>query len=232
MRQATLEKIAGTALLPLLALLVLTTVATPAAAQDNHTEFMIQVGEDGDAEWEVRNVVPFTTDAERQAFQDLADDPSALDSRADRVSAEFGAIADRASERTGRDMELRDVSVDASIRNGEGVITVSFTWTNFVETRNGEERVGDVFDRGLPLGGDDTFTLTAPSGTTFDDVPSGATVDGNTLTIEGGTALVSSVELVSEEATDGEEGEKGIPGLTATATLIGILAAALIARHR
>lgn len=211
-----------------LALLLTTALALPAAAQDASTEYRIQVGQDGDAEWEISNVVPLATDAERLAFRELANDPSALDRRADDVSTQFSAIAQRASERTGRDMEVRDVSVDASVRDGEGVVTVSFTWTGFVETRNGEERAGDVFDGGLPLGEGDTFTLTVPSGTTFDDVPPGATVDGNTLTIEGpGTALVGSVELVPAE-----EGAAPTPGMTALLAVTGVAMAALLVRRR
>lgn len=212
-----------------LALMLTAALALPAAAQDTSTEYLIDIGEDGDAEWEIRNAVPLATDAERQAFRALANDQSALNSRADDVSAEFGAIAQRASERTGRDMEVRDVSVDASTRDDEGVITVSFTWTDFVETKDGEERVGDVFDGGLPLGQGDTLTLTAPSGTTFEEVPPGAAVDGDTLTVEGkGTALVSSVELVPgerEEATP-------TPGMTALLAVTGVAAAALLARRR
>ncbi len=171
-------------------------------------------------------MVPLTTDEEGQAFRDLTNDPSALESRADRLSAEFSAIAQRASERTGRDVEVRDVSVDTSTRDGEGVLTVTFTWTNFVEARNGEERLGDVFDRGLPLGEDETLVLTVPPGTTFDDVPTRAAVEGNTLTVEGpGTALISSVELQPDSG-------EGLPGMTALAAATGILAAALLARRR
>jgi hypothetical protein len=58
----------------------------------------------------------------------------------------FENIAARASERTGRSMEIQNESYGYSVENGTGTLSLTFVWTNFLNrTDTGDLSLGDAF---------------------------------------------------------------------------------------
>lgn len=102
---------------------------------------------DGDAVWAVEYRVRLATDNETAAFEDIQADVRANESR---YTGPFGdrmaRTADTASNATGREMTIENVSVSAeqkSLPQAYGVVTYRFRWTNFAAVEGEAIRAGD-----------------------------------------------------------------------------------------
>jgi len=154
-------------------------VATPSQPQvsdpdDDPTLMMVvDLGTDGDARWRVSTTFTLTSEAEREAFEDLAEDFEAGETTALGLPAVRQA-SDEASAATGREMEIRGVERNSSLNttgeNTTGRLTVAFTWTNFARVDGDRLYVDDVFAASegtawLPgLAAGEEFVLRGPEG--------------------------------------------------------------------
>ncbi|QDX40369.1 hypothetical protein [Salarchaeum sp. JOR-1] len=150
MRQAAL-------ILALVALLVapaaVSGVAGAQSATPEHagTTVTIHLQADGDARWTVSVRYALSGANETAAFESvLADYRSGAD--VGPTADVFESVAAQQSERVGREMAIQRITrggwLNSTGENATGVLTLSFTWTNFAVVENESLRVADVFDGG------------------------------------------------------------------------------------
>ncbi len=126
----------------------------------------IDVEANGDATWTIEYRVRLATDEDEQAFEsfreDLEADPEEYESRFhDRMVT----TADAASDATGREMTIGDVSVSAERRElprEYGVVTYSFRWSNFAAVDDDRLVIGDAIE-GLFLDDETTLRIAWPA---------------------------------------------------------------------
>lgn len=126
----------------------------------------VDVQPDGDAEWRVEYRVRLDTENETQAFEDLQAD------LAENDSAYISSFAERirgtvttAENATGREMAAEGFSVDARVTQlpqEYGVLTYTFTWTNFAVIDGDRLIVGDAL-AGFFLDSETTLAIGWPS---------------------------------------------------------------------
>jgi hypothetical protein len=136
------------------------------------TAIRIAVQPDGSAVWEVGYRVTLD-DAETRSRFETVDDR--IGARPLQYTGPYGEMmseaADVAASRTGRSMEIRNVSVRArELPTGEGVVVYRFEWTGFAARSGGRMVIGDAITR-LPLSDADTrLVVQWPAGFEAKDV--------------------------------------------------------------
>jgi hypothetical protein len=146
-----------------------TPTATPASENvpDSGVTIAIQLEPDGDARWNVSARFPLRSENDSQAFEGLVEDFRNGDAGFD--VGVFEAAASEAATQTGRQMEIRNDEKSTHRDNDTGVLSLSFTWTNFSRVSGGRLVVGDAFatESGtwLPrLTADQTLVISPPDG--------------------------------------------------------------------
>lgn len=110
------------------------------------TVMNVELRADKDAEWRVSVTYELETENETRAFEQIGRAYESGESAFGVEAGLFRRIAARASETTGREMQIQNVTYDYSVAEGEGTLSVSFVWTNFLEAGVGNNlRLGDVF---------------------------------------------------------------------------------------
>jgi hypothetical protein len=106
----------------------------------------VQLREDGDARWHVTHRFRVNGTNETRAFERFAADVRSGDRDLGANREAYARFAAAASETTERDMTIRDANwTSASVENGTGTVTYSFTWTNFGRVEGDRVFVGDAF---------------------------------------------------------------------------------------
>jgi len=140
-----------------LTVLLVGSVVTPAAAFDqpqqvevdpDSTSLTVELQENGDAEWEIAYRVRFDNEDQREAFenlsQDIESDPTPY---TDRMESRMQTVADSAENTTGREMTVRNVTVETRTQVDYGQVVYRFEWTNFAAVEDGTVRAGDAIDQ-------------------------------------------------------------------------------------
>ncbi|AXG09288.1 helix-turn-helix transcriptional regulator [Haloplanus rubicundus] len=96
------------------------------------TELYIAPDPDGNARWTVSVRYNLSTSSDRAAFADYGREFEAAETDVGLDAEFFRTLAAAAGRETGREMAVRNVSRTATVRNGTGTLSLSFTWTNFV----------------------------------------------------------------------------------------------------
>lgn len=112
------------------------------------TEIIIDVHANSNATWKVVTRHSLQSEADVRGFERLVGKLNNGEANSSLDESTFRNYAALASEATGREMTIRDVSYTGEVTedNSTGVLTMSFTWTNFAEqTDNDQLRVGDAF---------------------------------------------------------------------------------------
>jgi uncharacterized membrane protein len=127
----------------------------------------VDLREDGSAAWTIEYRVRLDDDNTTQAFESLRDDIRANDTQyVSEFRARMVATADAAENATGREMAVRNVSVDATrqeLPQEYGVLTYSFVWTNFAVVDSGSITAGDALV-GFFLDSETSLQLSWPAG--------------------------------------------------------------------
>lgn len=161
-------------------LLIATTVPPPAVADSGANGLGLQetvdpdlvnlnvaLQDNGDATWEIEYLVRLRTENETQAFEDLQADVHANETAyLDRFESRMTSTVADAAEATGRNMSAQDFTVSAEIRtlgNRYGVLTYTFTWTNFATVEDDTVTAGDALE-GFFLDQETTLQFTWPEG--------------------------------------------------------------------
>ncbi|WP_435180661.1 helix-turn-helix transcriptional regulator [Halorussus sp. AFM4] len=164
------------------------------ATDSDTTEMYLSLRENGNARWNVTQRYVLRGDDELEAFRQLAAAYENGDADLGLSKATFARIVERVNANSDRHMTLRGVSRSAGVRNNGtvGVLTLSFTWTNFTEVRDDKIVLGDAFwtESGtwLPtLGEDQALVISVPGDYyIYGASPPGGTIyNGTVLRYEG-----------------------------------------------
>jgi len=122
---------------------------------------------DGDAAWTLTYRVELATDNETAAFEALQDDVAAdPDNYTTRIRDRFAATAATAANATGREMTVRNVSVETELQavgGSYGIVRYRLEWTNFARVDGDRVVAGDAV-AGLFLDGDTSLVVVPPEG--------------------------------------------------------------------
>jgi hypothetical protein len=141
--------------------------ASLAPAQVDYDDVLLAVDleEDGDASWRLAYRVRLNDDNTTQAFEDLrADIRENPENYTGQFRERMGRTAASASNATGREMAIRNVTVAAEteqLPREYGVVTYRFTWTNFAAVDGERLRAGDAIS-GFFLDESTTLLVTWP----------------------------------------------------------------------
>jgi len=198
--------------------LFLTVLSPPVPVLCQHelegtTVYQLEVHIDGSATWIIERRFLLATDYDRDMFFQYAS-PESLD----RFYGEVQANVSRASINTGRDMQVpvgtfrQTFSITPTPTGFYGVLKYQYDWLGFARVEDRRIAVGDAFEGGLCLQGDDVLILQYPEGYVVQAVspPPNATVEPErTLTWYGNrTFMVREPTVIL--------GEEGAPGTTGT----------------
>ena len=153
------------------------------------TTFEIALQPDRSADWTVTVTYDLRTDDQQAAFDDLVTAYQNGETDFGPTASLYTNLAARASEATGREMQIENPTHNAVRRGTTGRLELSFTWTKFLAT-DGAERL--VFNDALStpddtwlstLGENQVLRITTPRGyaITSANVP----FADNTVAIEG-----------------------------------------------
>lgn len=134
-----------------------------AAPQDFvSTTHRLTVYANGSVRWTDRHTRPLENESERDAYETYA---AEFNSEETELYTQFretaGQLTARGTEATGRQMNASNFDRRAYVaETGEsgftlgtqGVVEMSFTWSNFTERSGQQLRIGDIFTNGLSLG--------------------------------------------------------------------------------
>ncbi|WP_411715040.1 helix-turn-helix transcriptional regulator [Natronomonas sp.] len=174
----------------------------------------ISLAEDGDAEWAIEYRVRLDSEEDETAFEEYrADLESTPETYRERLHNRMNATAEDASNATGREMAIRDVSVDASRENlpqEYGVVTYTFEWTNFAAVDGDRLVAGDAVDS-LFLDNETELLIEWPNGYALVGVrPDSDDVRENAVLWEGPKRFASG-EPRLEVAPESDVDEGGEP---------------------
>lgn len=209
--------------------------------ETDNTVTRIDVRPDGSARWSVRIRTRLRTEEEVAAYEAFQAEFRANRSRfLEGFSVPMRGIVAAAGNATDRPMTARDFTAETTIRSVPrrwGIVSYEFTWEGFAR-RDGERLlVGDAFESGFFIAGNDTLVISSPSGYEIAGVgpPADSTDDGTarwTGRVDFGEGQPSVTMAPAAAAGDGSD--EGIGGFPLVAILvvvaIGLGAAALYAR--
>ena len=185
-----------------------------ADAPTRPTTIEIELEQNGDAHWNVTTRFPLSNENETEAFRQVAEDFESGGLDTEFSTDIFETIAERASERTGREMRIVGVNQTSNVTNETGRLTLSFTWTNFAATANGRIMLGDVFELESgtwlsELTDEQRLVIRPPDSYVAATSPEGIGVDNGTIDINGSQSFAESgfrVKYVKSQTPATEQG--------------------------
>ncbi len=220
--------------------------AQSTAAQElvsENTTFRVQLHPDGDARWRVVERFNLTDENDTRAFERLGETFVAGNTEGNAL-AELRTASDAAASATGRDMELRDVTREYVVDDGQGRLVLSFNWTNFAAVSGSQLRLEDAFytpsGTWLPnLAAGQSLVISPPQGYVLTNSPQNSYIDNGDLRIDGGPATTferGDLNIVYDSGrnpngtqTDGPIQDGGFPlwGGLGILLVLGVVAALL-----
>jgi uncharacterized membrane protein len=145
-------------------------VVWAAPAPDYTTTYTITLREDGSALWTVEYRTPLATDDDMNNFENYSQDLNSV--YLPQLEDLMQRSAAQAAAGTSRQMMVDNFSGNAVVQTSPtgkfGVVTYSFSWTNFAVT-DGDLSAGDAFAGGMYLDKDTTLIVRYPHGYTVTD---------------------------------------------------------------
>jgi hypothetical protein len=137
------------------------------AVDADSVQMTVALQPDGDAVWTVGYYVHLEDDNETAAFESLEDDvESDPDNYTERFAERMRSTVRTAADATGREMSVRNVTVDARTQNlgrTYGILEYTFEWTGFAVVDGDTVTAGDALD-GLFLDEQTTLVFTWQEG--------------------------------------------------------------------
>jgi hypothetical protein len=206
-------------------------VGPPLASIDDPVVTELRVAPDpgGSARWTVAVRYNLSADADRAAFADYGREFEAGDVDAGLGADFFRALAAAASRETGREMSIRNPSRNATVRNGTGVLSLSFTWTNFVSDTD----TGFVIRDAVLMPDDRTWLASiGPEQRLVVETPDGYQVTDTRFGLDNGSVVVDGPHTFREPLSISYQRTAPTSGFDLPWPLIGgslLLGAALVA---
>ncbi|ADJ13766.1 helix-turn-helix transcriptional regulator [Halalkalicoccus jeotgali] len=215
----------------------LTVGAEPAAGQTGDTSsnannssqtIEITLTEDGDANVDVSKRIALETEADRTAFDRLAEDFENGEVDGALSVEVFERLAAAGENETDREMAIEDVERDAESTASTGILRLSFTWEGFVDASGGEMEFGDSFviddETWLPsLSEDQRLVIRAPEGYAVKSVTPEAALDDGTVVWEGPQQFEPGQPTATLVAGDGTDGDLSVLTVGLGAGLVGAI---------
>jgi hypothetical protein len=129
----------------------------PDAQEFDRTVFTIEVYPNGSARWTFSYRRGLANETERQRFQSFADSFNENETETYRDFKQRAEGLTRAgTNETGREMNATAFEREAGVNRlgNQGIVEMSFLWTNFAVRTDGRIVVGDTFEGGLYVGPD------------------------------------------------------------------------------
>ena len=206
------------------------------AAQDVDPNVVLRVNvtADGDARWTIEFRERLDDENETRAFREYRNAIVNGEDRPPITAREFSRYVNESAATTDREMALKNVEYDGRIENDTGIITVSFTWTNFARVEDGGDRllVGDAFNGSggtwLPsLDDGQRLVIDAPDGYLPYTAPRGH--ENGTIRWDGPYDFSTNEITIGYSAQNGGEGPTTIdPDDPLPMALLGFGIAALV----
>lgn len=191
------------------------------------TELYVEPDPQGSARWTVSVRYNLSSSAARAAFTEYGRAFEAGDTDVGLDAAFFRRLASEASRATGREMSIRNPTRNATVRNGTGVLSLSFTWTNFVTDTDG----GFVIRDAVLMPNNRTWLASiGPSQRLVVETPTGYRVTDTRFGLDNGSVVVEGPHTfrepltISYQQTATEEPE---PPSTPWSLIVGALLVAL-----
>lgn len=149
-----------------LILLCLLPTAQAASDTDYSTTYTIAVTGDGTALWKIEYRTPLLTEADMTAFENYSSGMNSvyLPELEDLMQHSVA----QAALGTSREMTTKDFTGNALVQTSPtgrfGVVTYTFSWTNFAGVNGEELTIGDAFVGGMYLARDTTLIIRYPTG--------------------------------------------------------------------
>ncbi|WP_335999241.1 helix-turn-helix transcriptional regulator [Halorientalis halophila] len=157
----------------------------------DRTRFVFTVYENGSARWTERHFQGLANDTERESFREYADRFRTTETDAwTDFQVRASELTAAGADATGRNMTARNFNRTAGLNSvGNGVVEMSFLWSNFAETSGDEVVVGDIFEGGGPYINEDQ-ELSVVAGPSLSVVESDSTDPDQTATLDGRDSLI------------------------------------------
>lgn len=144
------------------ALLTTAIVAPTAAHAEDEADYHVRLDESGNAIVTERMTYDLDNETEREAFEGLLTNETAQETVADRYENRTTALAENASDATGREMSIDRVSIVVSEADDVGVVTLTTSWTGLAAVDDDRVVVTEPFASGFQPGV--PTTVMAPRG--------------------------------------------------------------------
>jgi hypothetical protein len=146
-------------------LLCLLPIVQAATDTDYSTTYIITVGDDGSARWLIEYRTPLLTDGDLADFENYSRDMNTV--HLPELRSLMQRSAAQAALGTSREMAVNDFTGNAAVQTSPtgtyGVVTYTFSWTNFAKTGDGIS-IGDAFVGGMYLARGNTLIIRYPQG--------------------------------------------------------------------
>lgn len=153
--------------LPVIAALCLICLIPPAlaaAAPDYSITYTITVTDDGSALWKIEYRTPLITEEDMTTFENYSRNLNSM--YLPELRDLMQRSVSQAAMGTSRDMAVNNFTGNALVQTSPtgkyGVITYSFSWTNFARKSGNELSIGDAFAGGLYLSRDNSLLIRYP----------------------------------------------------------------------
>lgn len=155
------------------------------------TVLRVEIATDGDARWTIVHSFNLTDENDTRAFDRLAAEFERGEVGGGHLATMERAAA-AASEATGREMTVRNVSRETTVVDGTGRLVTRLTWTSFARVSGDSIRVEDAFALAsgswLPgLAADEQLVVGPPPGYRIDSAPSADSFRNGSLVWVGPT---------------------------------------------
>lgn len=214
------------------AALLMAAVAAPTAAHaEDEADYHVQLDESGDAVVTERVTYDLDNETERETFERLLANETAQEVLEGRHENRTAALAENASEATGREMTIDRASVVVSETDDVGVVTLTASWSGLGAVDGDRVVVTEPFASGFHPGV--PVTVTAPRGYEVVAATPGPTDRTETGATWDEDADLEGFEFAAEPADGGGaievRSEEDGRGFGVVAAIAGALAALALA---
>lgn len=155
----------GNAIIGAMLLLCFLPSVQAVASPDYTITYSISITDDGTADWQIEYRTLLLTDEDMTGFENYSRNLNAM--YLPELRALIQQSAAQAAQGTSRDMTVNDFTGNALVQTSPsgkyGVVTYTFTWTQFAGTDDGLT-IGDAFAGGMFLARDNTLIIRYPPG--------------------------------------------------------------------